>query len=128
MRIKIDVDDIKLAHFTTEAKHELFERSKEMTMLLIDEACRVEAARRESDAKQEITQADVIDATRSKRNRHRKQKWWQCVMQGICPVLAAVPGIVFDKEKIGTIIFTIIIAVVVTACTIYLIMEDNKNE
>ncbi len=128
MKFTIEIEETKVACFTEGAREELVSRSKEMAKKLIDEACRVEAVRRESDAKQEITQADVIEGARSTKKRPHRQTWWQCVMKGVCPTLAAIPGFVFDKEKVGTIIFTLIVAVIVTACTIYLIMEDNKND
>lgn len=73
MKFTIDIEDAKVASFTEGARTELIYRSKEMAKNLTDEACRVEAARRESNAKQEITQADVIEGARSTKKRpHRK--------------------------------------------------------
>jgi len=128
MKITIEIEETKVASFTEGARNELVSRSKEIAKNLIDEACRVEAARRESNAKQEITQADVIEGARSTKKRPHRQTGWQCIMKGASPTLAAIPGFVFDKEKMGTIIFTMIIIVIVTAFTIYSIMEDNKND
>ena len=60
MNISVEIDDNKVCNFTTGALAELNSQSKNMIENLIDEACRVEAGRRESDIRQEITQADVI--------------------------------------------------------------------
>lgn len=128
MKFTIEIEETKVTCFTEGARNELISRTEEMTKNLIDEACRVEAARRESNAKQEITQADVIEGARSTKKRPHRQKGWQCVMKGICPAFAAIAGFVFDKESMCAIIFTMIVIVIVTALTIYLIMEDNKND
>ena len=129
MKISINIDSAKVANFTEGAKQELRSRSKKMIEDLIDEACRIEAARREDEAQQEITQTDVMEGARSKRMRHRqKKKRWQCILQGICPTLGTIAGFIYNKDNMVLNITAMFLLIIVTGITIYLIMEENKNE
>lgn len=129
MKISINIDSTKVANFTEGARQELRSRSKKMIEDLIDEACRIEAARRGDEAQQEITQTDVMEGARLNRIWHRpKKKGWQCLLQGLCPAFGTIAGFIFNKDSMESIIVTMIIIVIVTALTIYLIMEENRNE
>ena len=95
---------------------------------LIDEACRVETVRRETDTRQEITQADVIDCARfSKKNHRHKRKIWKIVLRGLCPAVAAVSGFIFEKNNTTSVIWGMVILLIATSITIYLMMEDYYN-
>lgn len=95
---------------------------------LIDEACRVETVRREPDTRQEITQADVIDGARFSQKSHRhKREIWKIVLRGLCPAVAAVSGFVFEKNNTTSVIWAMVILLIATSITIYLMMEDYYN-
>lgn len=55
MRISIKIENNKVCNFTEGALQELNLQSKKIIENLIDEACRVEAVRREPNTRQEIT-------------------------------------------------------------------------
>lgn len=128
MRISIEIEDNKVCNFTEGALQELNSQSKKVIENLIDEACRVETVRREPDTRQEITQADVIDGARFSQKSHRhKRKLWKIVLRGLCPAVAAVSGFVFEKNDTTSVIWAMVILLIATSITIYLMMEDYYN-
>lgn len=126
MNISVEIDDNKVCNFTTGAFAELNSQSKNMIENLIDEACRVEAGRRESDIRQEITQADVIDGAKfSKKNHHHKKSWLRILLKGLCPAIAIIPGFIYDKNDTTSIVWICLIIAFVSGATVYLIKYED---
>lgn len=128
MRISIEIEDKKVCNFTESAKKELNSQSKIIIEDLIDEACRVETVRRESDIRQEITQADVIDGVRfSKKGHRQKIEKWKIIIRGACPTISAFAGFIFDKNSMTWAIGAMFLLLVAACGTFYLMMEDYYN-
>ena len=128
MRISIEIEDKKVCNFTESAIKELNSQSKKVIEDLIDEACRVEAVRRESDTKQEITQADVIDGVRfSKKSHRQKKEKWKILIRGASPTVSAFAGFIFDKNNMTSVIGGMFLLLLAACGTIYLMMEDYYN-
>lgn len=121
-----NIDDSKVRDFSDGAKQELQTQSKIMIEELINEINRVERVRNAGTAT-EITQSDVLEAVKesSKKIHHHKKKWWEILLLAICPVLSAIPGFIFNKNNLCTIIITIVIFAIVPVITVLLLIKEE---
>ena len=127
MNISIEIADDKVRFFSEDAKQELNLESKKMIENLIDEACRFEGARRDSTTKQEVTQADVKDAAKYSKRKIQHKKKWVIICKGLCPLLMAIPGFVFNINNVYFVIIAFIILFIALIINVFLISEDLHN-
>ncbi len=101
MDITIEINDVRLEHYSLEAKNEL---QKQLTIIadnLAEEANRIEAGRRLPTSNSEVTQSDVSTAgILSKMNqRDKKSRWWY-IYQIISTFSGVFSGWLFDEDKL----------------------------
>ncbi len=77
MNINFDIPENKVINFSNEAKKELSKQSCRITKEIIDEASRIEASRRLSDAGSEVTQSNVKEAATHPRMIFSRKKYGQ---------------------------------------------------
>ncbi len=124
MKIEIDISDESVCNFSPKAKEELNSQSKKAIEKIIDETLRYEEGRRTDNASPEITQADVkLAATYPKQPIH-KRRTFNRFLNGICPTLATIAGIIFDKNDSTFIMWAAGILLIVVFITAYLIFEE----
>lgn len=127
MNLNFDVNDDQISDFTEQAKTELLSVIEKKAVEIIDEANRLEEARRTSNAK-EITATTIQDAY-SFTNRFSNNlktpkhiKW----IQALTTVSSIITGGLFDIEKMKDtyylIIFLVVLAIAIGS-SVYLIFN-----
>lgn len=115
-----------LEHFSEGAKKEFKTQAEKLIQDLVNETYRVETARREANADQEVIQVDVIDAVRqSRRFNPVVKKGWYKACQIAVPILSLIPGFIFDKESLTLVILAFIIILVVGLLTLVLVLKND---
>lgn len=113
MKIDIEIKDKKVCNFTEGALRELNSQSKKVIENLIDEAIRVEAALREPDTRQEITQSDVKEAARvSHKNYRYKSKKWKFILGSVYSLAIFLSGVIFEMNNSLRVLVSMVIFII----------------
>ena len=127
MQISFEINDDQIKGFTPEAQKALHDASEKIVNELIDEACRLERGRRIGETA-EITESDVKQAAIVRPVKRPRKNKTDLFLQGFCPVLAAVPGFVFNLIKVPwSILLTVFCLVSASIITVYLMMKEDNN-
>ena len=124
MKIEIDISDESVSNFSSKAKEELNSQSKKAIERIIDEALRYEEGRRSDNTSPEITQADVKLASTYPNHPRQQRSLINRFLNGICPIIATVAGIIFDKNDSSSIMWAAGILLIAMFITAYLIFEE----
>ena len=129
MNINFDIPDNKVINFSSGAKKELSKQSCRITKEIIDEASRIEASRRLSDAGSEVTQSNVKEAaTHPRMIFSRKKIWPNKIVQGIAFISSLIAGGLFDTEKFSntsTVLWFIFVLFIAISSNMYLIFNQE---
>lgn len=126
MEVLIAIDDVRLEHYSSGAKHELKKQLTDIASNLAEEANRIEMGRRLPTSNAEVTQSDVVSASVLSRIHHRNKKnKWQILCQLIASLSGVIVGWIFDEDKFKTeswrlyvFMFFLIVLVVFTVLTL----------
>lgn len=131
MRITIEISDDKIINFSPSAKSELKSHINRLAEDIVDEASRIEASRRISDANSEVTQPIVREAaTQPKMAFVRKGKFGLKIIQGIAFLTSMISGALLDVEKfqnISIFIWFLITFFIAIATNVYTIFNKDNN-
>ena len=115
-----------LDHFSEGAKNEFKTQAEKLIQDLVSETYRVETARREANAEQEVIQMDVIDAVRqSRRFNPIVKKWWYKGCQILVPILSLIPGFIFDINNLTLVIVAFSLIGIIIFLTAVLILKND---
>lgn len=132
MEVSIIIDDVRLEHYSNDAKNELKKQLTDIAANLAEEANRIEMGRRLPTSNAEVTQSDVVSASvLSRIHQHNKKKKWLWFYQLLATFSGVIVGWIFDEEKFRTeswrlyfFMFFLIVLVVSTVLT--LIQNGDK--
>ncbi|MDM8253925.1 hypothetical protein [Phocaeicola barnesiae] len=129
MNINFDIPDNKINNFSASAKRELTKQSCRITKEIIDEASRIEASRRLSDASSEVTQSNVKEAATHPRMVFSRKKVWPIkIVQVVAFVSSLIAGGLFDTKEFSNttiVIWFVIVLFIAIATNVYLIFNQE---
>ena len=133
MRIEFDISDETTSSFSEGAKSELIRQCCRIAEDIVDESCRIEAARRiDDDTESEITPSNVKEAANQpKMIITRKKSILQKVVQIIAFLTSMIAGSLLDTDKfnnISHVIWFIVMLFLAISTTVYLIFNQDNNE
>lgn len=129
--MKINISNDKIVNFSEKAMSELTQQSNRIVNEIIDEASRIEAYRRISDAKSEVTPSNVKEAATQPHLLFVHKKVWRVkIIQVIASISTLITGSLFDVDKFkdeSHVLWFIALLLIATSTTVYLIFNQENN-
>ncbi len=132
MRVEFDISDEATSSFSVGAKSELIRQCCRIAEDIVDESCRIEAARRiDEDTESEITPSNVKEAANQpKMTITRKRSFTHKFVQFFAFVTSMIAGSLLDTDKFNNlshVIWFIIMLFLAILTTGYLIFNQDNN-